>query len=94
MVQVFKVLDTGETEEIKEEKDIKDILDTNEVYIIVSEHRDKTIWLWKGTKSSVRRKFIGERYPPTRVIHILNLPRPESVDFFCPIIFFPPRRNV
>lgn len=59
MVQLFKVLDTGETEEIKEETDIKDLLDSNEAYIIISEHRDKTIWLWKGAKSSVRRKFIG-----------------------------------
>jgi hypothetical protein len=59
MVQVFKVIDTGETVEIKDDEDIKDLLETDEVYIIVSEHRDKTIWLWKGAKSSVRRKFIG-----------------------------------
>ncbi len=60
MVQIFKILDTGETEEIKDTgSPIKDILDSSEVYIIISEHRDKTIWLWKGAKSSVRRKFIG-----------------------------------
>jgi len=60
MVQVFKILDTGETEEMKDTgSPIKDILDISEVYIIISEHQDKTIWLWKGAKSSVRRKFIG-----------------------------------
>jgi hypothetical protein len=60
MVQVFKILDTGETEEIKlYDKNIKEFLDSSEVYIIISEHKDKTLWLWKGSKSSVRRKFIG-----------------------------------
>ena len=60
MVQVFKILDTGETEELKDTGMlIKDILDSSEVYIVISEHRDKTIWLWKGAQSSVRRKFIG-----------------------------------
>lgn len=59
MIQLLKVLDTGETEEIKIDKDIKDILKTSEVYIIISNHPERTIWLWKGTESSVRKKFIG-----------------------------------
>lgn len=60
MVQVFKIIDTGETEEMKDTgSPIKDILDPSEVFIIISEHRDKTLWLWKGARSSVRRKFIG-----------------------------------
>jgi len=59
MIQIFKVLETGEIEEIKIDKDIKDILKTSEVYIIISDHPDKTIWLWKGAESSVRKKFIG-----------------------------------
>jgi len=60
MVQVFKIIDTGETEEMKDTgSPIKDILDPSEVFIVISEHRDKTLWLWKGARSSVRRKFIG-----------------------------------
>lgn len=59
MIQLLKVLDTGETEEIKIDKDIKDILKTSEVYIIISNHPERPIWLWKGTESSVRKKFIG-----------------------------------
>lgn len=59
MIRIFKVLETGEIEEIKIDKDIKDILKTSEVYIIISDHPDKTIWLWKGAESSVRKKFIG-----------------------------------
>lgn len=59
MIRIFKVLETGEIEEIKIDKDIKDILNTSEVYIIISDHPVKTIWLWKGAESSVRKKFIG-----------------------------------
>ena len=59
MIRIFKVLETGEIEEIKIDKDIKDILKTSEVYIIISDYPDKTIWLWKGAESSVRKKFIG-----------------------------------
>lgn len=59
MIRIFKVLETGEIEEIQIDKDIKDILKTSEVYIIISDPPDKTIWLWKGAESSVRKKFIG-----------------------------------
>ncbi len=59
MIRIFKVLETGEIEEIQIDKDIKDILKTFEVYIIISDPPDKTIWLWKGAESSVRKKFIG-----------------------------------
>ncbi len=32
---------------------------TYEVYIIINNHHKRAIWLWKGTESSVRKKFIG-----------------------------------
>lgn len=59
MIQLLKVLDSGETDEIKINKDIRVILNISEVYIIISDHPKRTIWLWKRTESSVRKKFIG-----------------------------------
>jgi len=58
--QVFKINPDGTTTEINTEGQIKDVLDTNEVYVLVADEYRK-VYLWKGTKSNVRSKFIGAK---------------------------------
>ncbi len=59
-LQVFLIKGSGETEELKTEGAIKDILKAEESYVIVADDAKK-VYLWKGTSSSVRSKFIGAK---------------------------------
>lgn len=58
--QVFKINPDGTTTEISTEGKIKDVLDTKEVYVLVADEYRK-VYLWKGTESNVRSKFIGAK---------------------------------
>jgi hypothetical protein len=60
MVQVFLINPDGTTSEVKTEGAVKDVLEEDEAYVIVSDDVRK-VYLWKGSKSSVRSKFIGAK---------------------------------
>ncbi len=55
MPRFYRVLDDGDVEEIDEFEGKDD-----QAYIVVDDNT-RTIWLWKGDKCPVRRKFIGSR---------------------------------
>ena len=57
-MQLFIVKGDGEVHEILEEKQFRELLSPNECYI-TSDDRTRKIYLWKGSKCSVRSKFIG-----------------------------------
>lgn len=59
-MQIFSILDTGETQEIQSDQKISEILNTTECFLIFDELA-KTIWFWKGLKSKIRAKFIGAK---------------------------------
>jgi len=59
-MQVFKINDDGTTTELKSKGPVKDILEELECYVIVADGVKK-VYLWKGIKSSVRKKFIGAK---------------------------------
>ncbi len=59
-IQIFSILDTGETNEIQTDQKVSEILSTTECYLIFDELA-KTIWFWKGLKSKIRAKFIGAK---------------------------------
>ncbi|MBD3188987.1 hypothetical protein GF325_19325 [Candidatus Bathyarchaeota archaeon] len=59
-IQIFTILDSGETEELHTDQKISEILNTNECYLIFDEDQ-KTIWLWKGLKARIRSKFIAAK---------------------------------
>ncbi len=55
MTQVYEVSDDGTSQEV----DItRDSLSSNGVYCIV-DNSNKSIYLWKGNNSGVRKKFAG-----------------------------------
>ncbi|NVM16745.1 MAG: hypothetical protein HWN80_03450 [Candidatus Lokiarchaeota archaeon] len=58
--QLFQINPDGTTTEKNTEGQIKDILDTKEVYVLVADEYRK-VYLWKGTESNVRSKFIGAK---------------------------------
>lgn len=60
MVQVFLINPDGTTTEVKSDGPVNDILENDQAYVIVSDDVRK-VYLWKGTKSSVRSKFIGAK---------------------------------
>ncbi|MHA1822226.1 MAG: hypothetical protein ACTSU2_05235 [Promethearchaeota archaeon] len=57
-MQLFVVKADGEVHEIISDKPFKELLDPKECYII-NDDDNKIIYLWKGSESSVRSKFIG-----------------------------------
>jgi cell division protein YceG involved in septum cleavage len=59
-MQVFKINDDGTTTELKSKGPVKDILEESECYVLVADGVKK-VYLWKGQKSSVRKKFIGAK---------------------------------
>ncbi len=59
-LQVFKINPDGTTNEIKTEGAVKEVLEAAESYVIVADDVKK-VYLWKGTTSSVRSKFIGAK---------------------------------
>ncbi|MHA1847141.1 MAG: hypothetical protein ACTSYS_08795 [Promethearchaeota archaeon] len=59
-IQIFTILDSGETEEINTDQKIADILNSTECYLIFDEDA-KIIWLWKGKKARIRSKFIAAK---------------------------------
>ena len=55
MTQVYEVSDDGTSEEV----DVtRNSLSSNSVYCVV-DNSNKSIYLWKGTNSGVRKKFAG-----------------------------------
>lgn len=60
MPQIFKVNPDGTTTELTAEGPIKDLMSTEEVYVIVADDVRK-IYLWLGSKSNVRSKFVGAK---------------------------------
>ena len=58
--QLFKINGDGTTTEIKEEGPIKDVMESEEVYVIIADDIRK-IFLWLGSKSNVRSKFVGAK---------------------------------
>ncbi|MHA1263994.1 MAG: hypothetical protein ACTSRS_02065 [Candidatus Helarchaeota archaeon] len=58
-MEVYNVTRTGETTFLTAPT-LKDILIPDRVLIIIVDEQ-KTIYLWKGSQSSVRKKFIGAR---------------------------------
>jgi len=57
-MQLLIIRNDGEVHEITTEKTIRETLSPSESYILSSDET-KTIWLWKGSMTSVRSKFIG-----------------------------------
>lgn len=58
---VYKVEDSGEKEKLDfKQDDIRDYLRPEKVFIIVREDL-KRIYIWKGTRANVRKRFIGSR---------------------------------
>lgn len=58
-MQVFIVRSNGECHEIKDtDKPIKELIKSDQCYIITDDD-DRIVYLWKGTESPVRHKFIG-----------------------------------
>lgn len=58
---VFQLLDSGEREKLNiEEEELESILDPEEVFVIVKEGI-RRIFIWKGAKSPVRKRFISSR---------------------------------
>ena len=57
---MFLIVHDGTTEEIKEEGPLKDLMKSEEVYVIVADDIRK-IFLWLGSKSNVRSKFVGAK---------------------------------
>ncbi|MGV9172574.1 MAG: hypothetical protein ACOC44_11560 [Promethearchaeia archaeon] len=60
--QIFRVNPDGTTTELETEEgqEIKDVMDSNECYVIVADEERK-VYLWIGSKSNVRSKFIGAK---------------------------------
>ncbi|MHA1684692.1 MAG: hypothetical protein ACTSUE_27385 [Promethearchaeota archaeon] len=59
-MQIFSILDDGQTEEIHSDQPVGEILNTGECYLIFDELA-KIIWLWKGLKARIRSKFIAAK---------------------------------
>lgn len=57
-MQLLIIRNDGEVHEIKTEKTIREMLSPSESYILCDDET-KTIYLWKGSVTSVRSKFIG-----------------------------------
>lgn len=58
---VFELLDNGERQKIEvEENDLQSILAPEQVFVIVKEEV-RRIFIWKGVKSPVRKRFISSR---------------------------------
>ncbi|MFX1276424.1 MAG: hypothetical protein ACFFBP_17175 [Promethearchaeota archaeon] len=60
MPQIFKVNPDGTTTELTADGPIKDIMKSEEVYVIVADDIRK-IFLWLGSQSNVRSKFVGAK---------------------------------
>jgi len=60
IAQLFLINPDGTTIELTTEGPIKDMLKTDECYVLVADDLRK-VYLWKGSKSSVRSKFIGAK---------------------------------
>ncbi|MBD3255181.1 MAG: hypothetical protein GF383_08810 [Candidatus Lokiarchaeota archaeon] len=58
--QIFKVEQDGTTSELSTEGAIKDVMSPDEVYVLVADDIRK-IFLWLGSQSNVRSKFIGAK---------------------------------
>ncbi|TFF85791.1 MAG: hypothetical protein EU518_00510 [Promethearchaeota archaeon] len=58
---VFELLDNGEREKIEvDEEDLQSILAPEQVFVILNEEI-RRIYIWKGAKSPVRKRFISSR---------------------------------
>ncbi|MBD3193408.1 MAG: hypothetical protein GF317_00010 [Candidatus Lokiarchaeota archaeon] len=58
---VFRLLDSGERERIEvEEEDLESLFGPEQVYVIVKEDI-RRIFIWKGARSPVRKRFISSR---------------------------------
>ncbi|MFX1562315.1 MAG: hypothetical protein ACFFDP_03295 [Promethearchaeota archaeon] len=57
---MLKIVDTGETEQITDGAPAKTHMKSEAVLIIIDDDERK-IWIWKGDKAPVRRKFIAAR---------------------------------
>jgi hypothetical protein len=60
MTQIFKINPDGTTTELTTSGAIKDIMEPNECYVLVADDIRK-VFLWIGSKSNVRSKFIGAK---------------------------------
>ncbi|MFO8017731.1 MAG: hypothetical protein R6U96_03795 [Promethearchaeia archaeon] len=60
--QIFLVNSDGTTTELETEEgqEIKDVMDSSECYVIVADD-DRKVYLWIGSKTKVRSKFIGAK---------------------------------
>lgn len=59
-VDFFDVNDDGEYVQVPISGSIKDMLNSKMV-VLIADDAKKKIWLWKGNKASVRKKFIAAR---------------------------------
>ncbi|MHA1238339.1 MAG: hypothetical protein ACTSSJ_03720 [Candidatus Odinarchaeia archaeon] len=59
-MQLFTISDSGELEEVKNGGSIKDYLKSDKVIVVVDDEK-RRIWIWKGSKASIRQKFISAR---------------------------------
>ncbi|MFX1563689.1 MAG: hypothetical protein ACFFDP_10345 [Promethearchaeota archaeon] len=57
---MLRVVDTGETEQITDGTPAKTHMKSESVLIIIDDD-ERRIWIWKGDKAPVRRKFIAAR---------------------------------
>ncbi len=58
---VYELLNTGEEQRIEaEENNLQEILHPDQVFVIVKEDA-RRIYIWKGAKSPVRKRFISSR---------------------------------
>jgi hypothetical protein len=57
---MLRIVDTGETEQITDGAPAKTHMGSDTVLIIIDDDERK-IWIWKGEKAPVRRKFIAAR---------------------------------
>lgn len=60
MTQIFKINPDGTTTELSTDGAVKDIMEPNECYVLVADDIRK-VFLWIGSKSNVRSKFIGAK---------------------------------
>lgn len=59
LMEIYTVLKTGETVFIRVPT-VKDAL-TNDSVLLIIDDNERIIWLWKGSESSVAKKFVGAR---------------------------------
>ena len=76
--KIFHVLKTGQIKEIRANEKTMKRLSSEEVYIIISNLQQKTIWIWKGIKSSKKTfdfsvkkvEIVTDQLKDYKIVHI------------------------